>query len=390
MTLDMKPRILVYRNLLFPISETFVLNQTMHLSRYEAHVLGAKLQKGASIAFPEERMYLVNQDGVQGWLREFGWKVLGHVPEDVFHWARQLRPALIHAHFAPDGAMAMAKRLGLPLIVSFHGTDATMKDGHVWRHSYMTHRLYLLRRRRLAHVASRIIAQSEFLRNIVVFRHGFPTGNVVIIRHGIDLNQFQAVGNHTEWGHVLYVGRLIERKGLHYLIRALGKARVRFPEVHLTVIGDGPKREEYEAMAARELGHDVTFLGMQPQRVVQDYMQRAYVFCMPSITMPSGEAESLGVVFLEAMATKVPVVSFSSGGIPEVVLHEKTGFLAEERDVEGLAYYLSTLLENLGLRNEMGEAGRKWVEQAFNLEKQNAKLEALYDEVIAEHARLCG
>jgi glycosyltransferase involved in cell wall biosynthesis len=147
-------------------------------------------------------------------------------------------------------------------------------------------------------------------------------------------------------------------------------------------------RGRYEALARQILGDRCTFLGAQPQQVVREYMAKAYVFCMPSVTMPSGEAETLGMVFLEAMAMRVPPVSFRSGGIPEVIVHEEMGFLAEEKNVDQLAHYLTLLLEDPVLRNRMGEAGRRRVEQEFNLEKQNAKLEALYDEVIAEYAHV--
>jgi glycosyltransferase involved in cell wall biosynthesis len=379
----MKPRILVFTNQPLPISETFVYNQTMRLGRYEACFLGSKSPRGPAIPLPEERVYLINSGGIAGWCREFGFKVFGHLPVDVLDWIRQIQPVLIHAHFGPYGAIALplAERLDLPFIVSFHGTDATMKDGYVLRSSYMAHRLYLLRRRRLAQVASRVIVQSDFLRRIVIERHGFPEEKVVMIRHGVDLDLFQPHVAQREWGHILYVGRLVELKGLHYLLVALGKVKERFPTVRLTVIGDGPMRGRYEALARQILGDRCTFLGAQPQQVVREYMAKAYVFCMPSVTMPSGEAETLGMVFLEAMAMRVPPVSFRSGGIPEVILHGKTGFLAEERDVDGLAHYLTLLLESPDLRNQMGGAGRRWVEQEFNLETQNAKLELLYDEV---------
>ena len=379
----MKLRILVFVNQPLPISETFVYNQTIRLGRYEAYFLGSKSPRGPTIPLPEERVYLINPGGIAGWLREFGFKVFGHPPVNVLDWIRQIQPVLIHAHFGPYGAIALplAERLGLPFIVSFHGTDATMKDWYVLRSSYMAHRLYLLRRRRLAQVASRVIVQSEFLRKIVIERHGFPEEKVVMIRHGIDLDLFQPNAARPEWGHILYVGRLIELKGLHYLLVALGKVKERFPTIRLTVIGDGPMRSRYEALARQTLGDRCTFLGAQPQGVVREYLARAYIFCMPSVTMPSGEAETLGMVFLEAMAMQVPPVSFRSGGIPEVILHGKTGFLAEERDVDGLAHYLTLLLESPDLRNQMGGAGRRWVEQEFNLETQNAKLELLYDEV---------
>lgn len=384
----MSPTVLVYRNQPIAISETFVYNQSFRLRKYSAYILGAKWPQGPAISLPDERARVINEGSWYGRLREFNWKVLGRVPEDVLEWARTLRPVLLHAHFGPDGAVALplARALAIPLVVSFHGTDATMKDSYVWRNSYLTHRLYLLRRRTLARAASRVIVQSELLRRVVVEQHGFSPEKVACIRHGVDVQKFRPATDRAEWGHVLYVGRLIERKGLEYLLRALAIVRKRFPDVQLTVIGDGPMRGRYQTLARKLLGTNVSFLGAQPQDAVRECMERAYVFCMPSVTVPSGEVETLGVVFLEAMAMQIPPVSFRSGGIPEVVLHGETGFLAEERDIEALAHYLTVLLQQPELRNRMGEAGRRRVEQEFNLETQNAKLEALYDEVVVEHA----
>ncbi|MGQ9765715.1 MAG: glycosyltransferase [Armatimonadota bacterium] len=382
----MNRNILVYKNQPLPISETFVYNQCFRLKRYRAYMLGAKWPRGPAIPLPPDRVRVLNAGGISGLWQEIRWKVLAQVPAEVLRWARRLQPALLHAHFGPDGAVAMplAKALGIPLVVSFHGTDATMKDGHVWRHSYITNRLYLLRRQKLRQAACRIIVQSDFLRWVVVEQQRFPEEKIVCIRYGVDVQTFRPYPERAEFGHLLYVGRLINRKGLPFLLQALHRVKEQFPSVHLTVIGDGPSRIEYESMAKTLLGSQVTFLGAQPQDVVRAYLERAYLFCMPSITMPSGEAESLGMVFLEAMAMKVPPVSFRSGGIPEVILHGETGFLAEERNVEELAHYISLLLENPELRQAMGEAGRKWVEQEFNLATQNEKLEALYDEVITE------
>jgi len=260
-----------------------------------------------------------------------------------------------------------------------------MSDTAIWRSSYMAHRLYLLRRRALAQMVSRVIVQSDFLHRIVVERHGFAPAKVVCIRHGIDVQRFNPKTQMTVWGKILYVGRLAERKGLPFLLHALARLRNRFPEIQLTVIGDGPMRQQYEALGRDLLGQRVTFLGAQPNKVVQQHLAEACIFCMPSITMPSGEAETLGMVFLEAMAMQVPPVSFRSGGIPEVIIHGQTGFLAHERDVEELAHYIEILLADPDLRHRLGVQGRQWVEQEFNLEKQNAKLESLYDEVVDEY-----
>lgn len=377
-------RVLVYANQPFPISETFAYNQTFRLERYEAFVLGAKAPRGPSISVPRDRLYLINRGGKSGLLRELRFKLLGHIPADVESWVATIGPRLVHAHFGPAGAviLPLAEKLRLPLVVSFHGTDATMKDSWVWLRSHVAHRIYILRRRWLAKRANKVVVPSEFLRKIVVERHGFPEEKVVVVRHGVDLTKFRPETASPEWGHILYVGRLIERKGLPYLLAALNMVKDRFPGLQLTVIGDGPMRASYERMAKSLLGERVRFLGAQPHDVVLDHMRRAYIFAMPSITMPSGEAETFGVVFLEAMAMGVPPVSFRSGGIPEVVVHGEVGFLAEERNVGELAYYISKLLEDGDLRNSFGERGRDWVRREFDLRLRLAELENVYDALL--------
>lgn len=383
----MSRRIIVFHNQPIGISETFVYNQIVGLKRYQPIVIGIKHPRGPGIDVSHLNIHLINQGGIIGTVREIGIKVLGYVPNDINRLIDQVQPHLIHAHFAPYGAVAMplARQHGLPLLVSVHGTDVTMSDTPIWRSSYMAHRLYLLRRRALAQMVSRVIVLSDFLRRIVVERHGFAPERVVCIHLGVDIQRFNPNPQMTVPGKILYVGRLIERKGLPFLLQALARLRNRFPELQLTVIGDGPMRQPYEALGRDLLGQRVTFLGAQPNEVVQRHLAEACIFCMPSITMPSGEAESLGVVFLEAMAMQVPPVSFHSGGIPEVIIHGQTGFLARERDVEELAHYIEMLLANPDLRHRLGVQGRQWVEKEFNLEKQNARLESLYDEVVDEY-----
>ena len=379
--------IIVYRNQPLPVSETFVYHQAMGLERFEAYIVGSKFPQGPHIPLPAERVYVANRGGLLGWAQEVGLKVGGWPPPEMMRWMRDKRPALVHAHFAPDGAVAMhiATRLRVPLVVSVHGSDVTMSDAHVLRHSYTNHRLYLLRRRRLAGAAARVVVQSDFLRSVMVHRHAFPEHRIALVRLGVDLDRLRPVAGRTERGSVLYVGRLTERKGLRYLIHALRLVRTRLGHARLTVIGDGPMRANLEALAAEVLGDGFVFLGAQPERVVREQLERADVFCMPSITMPSGEVETLGVVFLEAMAMMVPVVSCRSGGIPEVVVHGSTGLLADERDVDGLARHLTALLDDRELRDRMGRAGRDRVEQEFDLVKQNRLLEDVYDAVLAEH-----
>ena len=105
------------------------------------------------------------------------------------------------------------------------------------------------------------------------------------------------------------------------------------------------------------------------------WMNRAAVLSVPSLSAASGDTEGLGQAFLEAQATGLPVVSYTSGGVPEAVLSEKTGFL--------VPHHLLLLLDNHELRARFGEAGRIWVEQAFDLRRQTDQLEAIYAGLLA-------
>jgi len=105
------------------------------------------------------------------------------------------------------------------------------------------------------------------------------------------------------------------------------------------------------------------------------------MLCMPSVTMRSGEAEGFGMVCAEAQAVGKPVVAFRCGGIPEIIRHEKTGFLAAERDWQSLAQHLATLLRNAELRERFGRAGREVILREFNLEQCTGRLEGIYGTV---------
>jgi len=380
--INKNPVVLVYRDHLLDISETFVYNQSFRLSRYDAFAIGSKYAKGVRILLPEDRFCLINKGGITGKARETAFKLFGYIPSDVIAWAQSLDIKLIHAHFGPDGSLAipLSEQFTAPLIVSFHGYDATLNDKALSR-THLGARLYLKRRARLAQKLAKVVVHSKYVKQCVL-KHGYPESKIQVIAHGVDLAQFKPTEKSHEWGHILFVGRLVPVKGLQYLIEALSSVKQRFPDIFLTIIGDGPMRDEYNVQAKEKLGSGYDFLGSQPNTVVQGYMEKAYIFSVPSKTMSTGEAEAFGVVFVEAQAIGIPVVSFASGGIPEVINHEETGFLAKEGDVASLAKYIEILLMDANLWAKMGQAGRKRVEHLFDLAKQNAKLETLYDEVL--------
>ena len=127
----------------------------------------------------------------------------------------------------------------------------------------------------------------------------------------------------------------------------------------LVIIGDGPLRPRLE-QTARELAlRHVSFLSTQPAGLVRYWMNRARVFCVPSVTVDSGASEGFGMVFAEAQAMGLPVASFATGGIPEAVVHGETGLLARERDTAGLAHNIISLLSDRAMWERFSDAGRR-------------------------------
>jgi glycosyltransferase involved in cell wall biosynthesis len=131
-----------------------------------------------------------------------------------------------------------------------------------------------------------------------------------------------------------------------------------------------------------------SFFGMQNTSTVRAWMQRAKVFCVPSIVARSGDAEGFGIVFIEAQALGTPVVSFATGGVPEAVAHGSTGLLAPEHDWRQLAFYIADLFKNDLLWTEMSNAGIMRVRRCFDLDRQCSLLEDLYSKTIHNPAAL--
>jgi len=174
---------------------------------------------------------------------------------------------------------------------------------------------------------------------------------------------------------VLFVGRLVERKGVKHLIDAIE----RVPGARLVVIGDGPERAGLEA-GARDLGLGtrVDFRG----RVSDDELRATYAasdaLVLPSILDARGDTEGLGVVLLEAMSYGVPVVASDIGGITDIVEHDKSGLLVTPGDPAALAQALERLARDPALAQRLGAAGEQRVRSAFGWTEIMAKWDAVY------------
>ena len=377
-----KPVVAIFNGRLLSSSETFVKAQAEGLSQFVPHYVGARLIEGLPV--PPERTLVVNQGGVLGSVAEVLFKQTG-ISQNFYRQLRQIDPALIHAHFGVCGALALpiAKEIQIPLVVTYHGFDASMTDEYARRNSIST-RVYLRRRERLKQEASLFIAVSDFIKGKLVSQ-GFPSEKIQVHYIGIDVGTFRADPAVERRRQILFVGRLVEKKGCEYLIRAVAAVQSKFPDVELIVIGDGPLKSELEALAAKSLTQ-YQFLGRQSSKDVKAWMNQCFLLAAPSFTTDDGDSEGLPIVILEALAMGLPVVSTYHAGIPEAVIHEETGLLGPEKDWEALAERIERLLAEPGLWRTLSDRGRDRVLSSFNLHEQITKLEAIYQDVLDKSA----
>lgn len=186
---------------------------------------------------------------------------------------------------------------------------------------------------------------------------------------------------------VLFVGRLVERKGVVFLIEAIRRLASERP-TRLVIVGDGPERGRI-ARQARELGLEdrVVLRGQVSPGALQEAYAAADAFVLPAIVDRRGDTEGLGVVLLEAMNHRVPVVASGIGGIPDIVENEVSGLLVAPADADALARAIERLVADSRLTARLGEAGYRRLRERFSWEAIVARWEAVYRGAVGRSSR---
>jgi glycosyltransferase involved in cell wall biosynthesis len=367
-------RALIYRDHLLPFSETFILSQANALRAYAPAFAGRRRVPG--IDLDGQQTTLVNEGGVGGWAREMRY-LSGHPPRDFVSRIESLSPTVMHAHFGPDGvnALPLQSRLDLPMIVTFHGYDATqgtaLRDGiPAWR--------YGRRRHLLVERSAALLAVSEHIREQLLAL-GIPGSAVRVHRIGVDLEKFSPAPLERREQIVLGAGRFVEKKGFEHLIDAMAEVERVLPDAELVLIGSGELEDDLRARAAAKLRR-VRIFGPCPASEITAWMQRARVLAAPSVVDRRGNTEGLPITIVEALASGLPVVASRHAGIPEAVVDGAGGFLVEEGDAAALAERIVELMREDSGWQAMSAAARARAEAEFDLLAQTAKLERIYDE----------
>jgi phosphatidyl-myo-inositol dimannoside synthase len=213
-----------------------------------------------------------------------------------------------------------------------------------------------------------------------------PAASLEYLPPGVDTDRFRpdpagraALRDRYRLGErptVVCLSRLVPRKGQDMLIKALPSIRRRVDGAALVIVGGGPYLEELRTLAQScGVADDVTFTGAVPGGELPAHHALADVFAMPCRTRGGGmDVEGLGIVFLEASASGVPVIAGESGGAPEAVQHNKTGLVVDGRSVDKVADAVTELLVDRDRAAAMGAAGREWVTSQWRWDALAARL----------------
>ncbi len=289
---------------------------------------------------------------------------------------RRYKTEVVLAEYGECGVQVMGatQRAGLPLIVHFHGYDASVTsvlDEH--RETYP----------RMFNTASAVIAVSQSMRRKLI-ELGAPSDKVHYNPYGVDCEKFGGAEPGNSPPLFIAVGRFTEKKAPQITLRAFAKAASVAPGICLRMVGEGPLLDDCKRLVA-ELGiaDEVDFLGGQNHQAVELEMRKARCFVQHSIVAPSGDCEGTPVSILEAGATGLPVISTRHAGIPDVVVENKTGFLVDEYDEDGMANFMVKVAQDAELAGRMGREARNHISTNFAKSQRLGRLWEIIESCIA-------
>jgi len=290
--------------------------------------------------------------------------------------------ALIHAHWLiPQGFIAIiAKTLvrqPIPLVSTSHGSDLFALRGSI----FQSLKIWVIKSSAVVTVVSR--AMKEIVEGM-----GVTKDNVKVISMGVDLKHRFTPDPTVERKdrELLFVGRLVENKGLSILVKAMPKVISLYPDVHLTVAGSGPLEVELNGLVRQlNLEDHVTFLGMVPQSQLPALYRKATLAVFPFLVAKTGEQEGFGLVQVEAMGCGCPVIVGDLPAIHDTVKHGERGLLVKPGDPEALADTIMGALADPFLCERMASKARKNVIEDYDWEIIAKQYLQIYDQVIKEN-----
>jgi glycosyltransferase involved in cell wall biosynthesis len=271
---------------------------------------------------------------------------------------RKERFDLIHVHWPfPHGVWGLAVKwlTGTPIAFVFHGAELLLAKRFFFVNPCL--KLFI-------HYSSALMCNSNFTAGQL---RQLTDKTIDIIPYGCSVTaRDDIVKADTEEKRLLFVGRIIERKGLPYLIKAVAKICESTP-IHLDIVGQGEAKASCECLAETlGVSDKITFHGFVDDADLEELYANAHVFVLPSIVDSKGDTEGLGVVLVEALSFKTPVVACNVGGISDVIIDGKTGLLVAEKSPDAIASAVVKILSDKDLATSLVDEGLQHARQYFS------------------------
>lgn len=299
----------------------------------------------------------------------------------LYHILKKEKFDIVHTYTSTGGLVGrIASKLSNTPVTIYHAAGYPL---HQTQFSLSKRALFLFLERILNYFTDHYVAMSESLKQQTIEKGIARSEKISVIYHGVDLRRFDYVPckdtnklkRELELKHGVSVigtiGRLDTQKGVCFLLRAASIILKLFPETIFLVVGDGPLRPQLEKLSQDlNISRKVLFTGWIED--VPNVLSVMDIFCLPSLW------EAFGIVLVEAMAMRLPIVAANVEGIPEVMKDGETGILVPPKKPEALAAAIMKLLKDKTLARQMGEAGRKRVEEFFLMNTIIGEYERLY------------
>lgn len=318
--------------------------------------------------YPKRYEKLSGRAGMIDNVKEGFWvkiQVLTFLFFNVYHSLRKLKDMdVVHVQWPiPNGlgALFLKKIYGIPYINTIHGEEVHLSKRY--------HMLFALRW--LVNNSSQTITNSTATRKFCL-QAGLDGEKTDVIPFGVDTDFFRPLDVYKDENtfQILSVGYLIERKGFEYLIRAMPHVLKEHENAKLKIVGSGPLESKLKAVIYElGLGDEVEIVkNISDEELLMTY-NSSDLFVLPSIVDSQGNTEGLGVVLLEAMACKLPVIASNIGGITDIILNSETGLLFNEKDSQNIAEKINFAIENELQMEKIATRGFKTIKLNFSWEK---------------------
>ncbi|MCD6171969.1 MAG: glycosyltransferase family 4 protein [Thermoplasmata archaeon] len=291
---------------------------------------------------------------------------------------------LIHAHHAFSrlslASISGASKLNIPSVLTTHTLSFFPDYEYFWQflsYIYPRYRITISK-------TDRIIAVSNAAKKFISY---FANKEAIVIPNGVDIKKFRPynkkyarrkIGIEHDFPMILYIGRLVPRKGIDVLIFSMKKVVKKYPNAILFIAGKGKILPILKAMAnLAGVEKNIKFLGYVDDKILPYLYSAADVFVLPSIT-----GESFGIVLLEAMASGTPIVATKVGGIVEIIENEKNGIIVESGNTKETAKAILKILEDDRIRKNFSKKGRKMAEDRYSWDKIVKKTINVYEKLM--------